>query len=353
MFGRIRHIAIMFLSLLTIVSCDKTIHEYPGEHRLKLIVECSVDLTPPEYYTTVECDAENGTKYTMRTQNIQLNGTRFTEPVCLRYVVDLYRVTSSHSVFVERQILFADVEDPNPQAIATFDVDANHYHVLVWCDYVQDDVREAWYYNTDNLLSIRYADIPVVDNNDKDVFTNMVDVDLREYYYSEGEFEIVRETNLERPKGRFKCITTDMDDYQYGGGSVDNISAVVTYQQYVSAGYNVEDQKPNYFEPTRQFTAKAKIDDNGDLELCYDYVFVNGKQTNVILDFYFYEGDLQYDDKGVVLNEEISHWTGIRVPLKRNMETIIEGRMLTTSFGTGGIGIDPGFEGEWVIRVGD
>ena len=37
------------------------------------------------------------------------------------------------------------------------------------------------------------------------------------------------------------------------------------------------------------------------------------------------------------------------MPLKRNMETVIEGRMLTASFGTGGFGIDPGFEGEWVI----
>jgi hypothetical protein len=31
------------------------------------------------------------------------------------------------------------------------------------------------------------------------------------------------------------------------------------------------------------------------------------------------------------------------------METIIEGRLLTASFGSGGIGIDPGFEGEIVI----
>lgn len=346
MFGRIRHIAMLVVLLLTLVGCDKTIHEYPAGHTLRLTVECSVDMSDPEYFVTVECDPETGTSTVVRTQNMELNNTRFTEPVCLRYVIDLYRVTSSHSVFVERKVLFADVDDPNPQAIATFDVEAEHYHVLVWCDYVQDAIRESWYYNTDNLLSIRYSDVPVVDNNDKDVFTNMLDVDLSEYYYAEGEHELVYGLDLQRPKGRFKCITTDMDDYILGGGSIDNIIAKVTYTQYVSAGYNVEEQKPNYFEPTRTFTTNAKIDAHGKLELCYDYVFVNGKQTNVKIDFFFYDSVISEDT-------EISHWTAITVPLRRNMETIVEGRMLTTSFGTGGIGIDPGFEDEIVIPWGD
>lgn len=353
MFGRIKHIIFMAISVLALASCDKTIHEYPGEVDLKLTVRCSVDLTPPKYFTTVECDPETGTSYVVRAQNIEALGTRFTEPVCLRYVIDLYRVTASHSVFVERRVLFADVDDPNPQAITTFDISATKYKVLVWCDYVQDDVREAWYYNTDDLRKIVYSDITVVDNNDKDVFTNMCSVDYSEYYYLEGEYEMVEDIALERPKGRFKVITTDMDDYIKNGSDINDITAVVTYTQYVSAGYNVEEQKPNYFEPTRTFISKARIDEDEELELCYDYVFVNGKQTNVKLHFYFYKGEVTVNDDGTVLGEEISHWTGIVVPLKRNMETIVEGRMLTTNFGTGGFGIDPDFEDEIVIPWGD
>ena len=345
----------MLLPLLALASCDKTIHEYPGEQSITLTVRCSVDLTPPEYFTTVECDPQTGTSYVVRAQSVEPLGTRFSEPVCLRYIVDLYRVTSSHSVFVERKILFADVEDPNPQAIATFDVDASKYKVLVWCDYVQDDVREAWYYVTDDLRKILYSDVEVVDNNDKDVFTNMMEVDFSEYYYLEGEFDLVYDIDLQRPKGRFKCITTDMEDYVKNGdnASAEDITAVVTYTQYVSAGYNVEEQKPNYFEPTRTFITKARIDEQGELELCYDYVFVNGKQTNVKINFNFFKGDVVVDDNGVITGEQISQWSGIVVPLKRNMETVIEGRMLTTSFGTGGFGIDPSFENEIVIPWGD
>ncbi len=360
MFGRIRHIAVLFVLLFALASCDKTIHEYPGTNNIQLTVECSVDLAHPEHFVTVECDAENGTSYVVRTQSIGPLGTRFTEPVCLRYIIDLYRVTASHSTFVERRVCFADVDDRNPQAIETFDVYAAEYKVLIWCDYVQDDVRESWYYQTDDLRKILYSDIEVVDNNDKDAFTNAIDVDLKEYYYMEGDFHIVKQVDLERPKGRYKCITTDIRDYLKSDDDVQEITSVITYTQYVSAGYNVEDQKPNYFEPTRTYvthidtSAQESYDEDGNLELCYDYVFVNGKQTNVKINFYFYKGRPTINEQtGEVVGEEISHWSGIVVPLKRNMETVVEGRMLTTSFGTGGIGIDPGFEDEIVIPVGD
>ena len=354
MIGRIKHIVLMLISLLALASCDMTIHEYPSESNIALTVRCSVDLTHPEHFVTVECDAENGTSYVVRAQNIEALGTRFTEPVCLRYVIDLYRETSSSIKFVERKILFADVNAPNPQATTTFDVDASKYKVLIWCDYVQDDIREAWYYITDDLTKIRYSEEEVLDNNDKDVFSNMLNVDLTEFYYADGDHELVYDVNLERPKGRFKCVTTDMEDYlKTADASVDDITAVVTYVQYVSAGYNVEEQKPNYFEATRTFTSKARIDEEGKLELCYDYIFVNGKQTNVKINFGFYRGDVVFSESGEVIGDNISTWSGIVVPLKRNMETIVEGRMLTASFGTGGVGINPGFEGEIVVPWGD
>ena len=354
MFGRIRHIVLMMLSLLALASCDKTVHEYPSDSIVELTVRCSVDLSHPEHFVTVECDAENGTSYVVRAQNIEPLGTRFTEPVCLRYVVDLYRETASTIKFMERKILFADVNDPNPQAITSFTVSAAKYKVLIWCDYVQDDVREPWYYVTDDLTQIRYSDVKVVDNNDKDVFSNMLNVDLTEYNYAVGEYEVVHDVMLERPQGRFKCVTTDVEDYLKNDDTVlEDITAVVTYVQYVSAGYNVAEQKPNYFEPTRTFISKARLDEDGNLELCYDYVFVNGRQTNVKLNLGFYRGDVEILDNGEVIGENISSWSGIVVPLTRNMETVIEGRMLTTSFGTGGMNIDPGFEGEIVIPWGD
>ncbi len=355
MMVHIRHIALMLLSLLALAGCDRTIHEYPTTPTLKLTVCCYVDLSHPEHFVTVECDAKKGTTYVVRSQSIEPGGTRFTEPVCLRYVVDLYRECDGDYMFAERKVLFSAVDAACPQAVATFDVDASKYEVLVWCDYVQDDIRKAWYYNTDDLRKVVYSDQEVVDNNDKDVFTNMLSVDLSSYAYACKDQEITYDVSLSRPNGRFKCITTDVEEYLKGNSvSVDDITAVVTYVQYVSAGYDVEQQRPNYYVPTRTFiTSTAHMDDNGMLELCNDYVFVNGKQTNVKINFAFYQGEVSYSDSGEIIGDKISNWSGILVPLKRNMETVIEGRLLTTSYGTGGVGIDPGFDGEINIPWGD
>ena len=356
MFGHLKHIALIVLLWFALASCDKTIHEYPGEQNITLTVNCTVDLNDPEYFTTVECYPDTGTSYVVRAQGISPQGTRFTEAVCLRFVVDLYRVTASTSRFVERKVYYSPADVAVPEATATFQVDAQKYKVLVWCDYVQDDVREAWYYNTDDLTKITYSDVEVVDNNDKDVFTNMLDVDLTEYYYLDGNYDLVYDLGLERPKGKLRCISTDMKDYLTDGKRAEDITTVVTYTQYVSAGYNVLEQKPNYFEPTRTFITKARVvqyEGKEVIELCYDYVFVNGKQTNVKINFGFFSGDVTIASNGEIIGEKISNWSGIVVPLKRNMETIIEGRMLTTSYGTGGFGIDPSFENEIVIPWGD
>jgi hypothetical protein len=147
-------------------------------------------------------------------------------------------------------------------------------------------------------------------------------------------------------------VATDVDDYLAASSAVlDDITAVVSYVQYVSAGYNVEEQRPNYFVPTHTFVSRARVDREGKFELFYDYVFVNGAETNVMLNFAFYNGDVEFAESGEVVGQKISSWSGIEVPLKRNCETVIEGRLLTTSFGTGGVGIDPGFENEYVIEI--
>ena len=338
--------------MLILAGCDRTIHEYPREVDIELAVRCSVDLAQPEYLMSVECNAEEGATYVVRTECAEPFGTRFTEPVCLRYVVDLYSVHGAKSQFVERRVLFADVETPSPQVVARFDVDAAKYRVLVWCDYVEEDVREAWYYITDDLRAVRYADVAVEDNNDKDAFSGVVDVDLSRWCCLMCCNEAVVDVDLERPMGRLKCVATDVEDYlKNSSAALDDITAVVTYTQYVSAGYNVETQRPNYFVPTRRFVSKAHVGADGEFELFYDYVFVNGAETNVMLNFALYNGDVEIADSGEVVGQKISSWSGIVVPLRRNRETVIEGRLLTTSYGTGGVGIDPGFENEYVIEI--
>lgn len=359
MLNRVKHIFSVLVVLLLFSGCVRTIHEYPTDPSIEFVLSLEINNVTPEEFVVVKPGGESGTSYIVRTQSAGQKNTRFDEPVKLRYVVDLYRVVASNAQFVKREVRLADPAQPIPDNVV-FDLEAAEYKVLVWCDYVREsDPYKSWYYNTDDLRNIRYADIEVKDNNDKDVFTNMAHLNFREYYYMSGEHEESVHLTLERPKGRYKCVTTDVGDY-LNKEEVSEITSVVTYIQYVAAGYNVEEQKPNYFESTRTYLTTVTTDDldqNGNLEMCYDYVFVNGKQTNVKINFQFFRGVVTmkngqlYKEDGTLASDDdrISNWSGVVVPLKRNMETIIEGRLLTASFGSGGIGIDPGFEGEIVI----
>lgn len=360
MLHRVKHIISVLGLLLVFTSCDKTIHEYPTESTIILNLSCEIDAEDPEFFVTVECDAKNGTSYIVRTMGVAQKNTRFDEPVKLRFIYDLYRVVASHTELVERRVAWTDPSRPTPEDIQ-FELEAAEYKVLVWCDYVRASAQdESWYYNTNDLRNIRYTDIEVKDNNDKDVFTKMVHLNYRDYSYSAGTFEFDEHLVLERPNGRYKCYTTDVTDY-LGKDDVREMTAVVSYVQWVADGYNVEEQKPNHFSETRSYLSTVSVDDvnsEGKLEFAYDYVLVNGKQTNVKINFEFYKGvvtkgsdGVLYKQGGVAVTEDdkISNWSGVVVPLKRNMETVVEGRFLTQSFGSGGIGIEPGFDGEIVI----
>ena len=359
MLRRVKHIFSMLGILFVLTGCVKTIHEYPTDPTIRLNLTCEINNSDPDFFVTVECEGK-GTSYIVRTQNENSSNTRFDEPVMLRYVIDLYRVIASHSEFVERKVVYADMSQPVPEGVQ-FDLEAAEYKILVWCDYVRESAKEeSWYYNISDLRNIRYSDIDVKDNNDKDVFTNMLHVNLREYSYSLVDHEVSEHIVLERPKGRYTCSTIDVKDYISKDNQIKEITTVATYVLYVAAGYNVEDQKPNHFEETRTYLSTVSVDDvkDGKLEMCYDYVFVNGKQSNVKINFEFYKGVVTrgtngklYKSNGALATEDdrISNWAGIVVPLKRNMQTEIEGRFLTQSFGSGGIGIEPGFEGEIVV----
>lgn len=361
MLHRVKHIFSILGCLLLFTSCVKTIHEYPTDPMIQLRLSLEINNAALEEFVVVKPGGDSGTSYIVRTQGATQKNTRFEEPVQLRYIVDLYRVIASRSEFVTRVVRWADPAQPVPEDVI-LDLQAAEYKVLVWCDYVREsDPEKSWYYNTDDLRNIRYSDIEVKDNNDKDVFSSMLDLNFREYSYSTHDYIFEKHLVLERPKGRYKVIATDCDKESLNKMGIYNITTITSYVLWVADGYNVDEQMPNHFAETRSYysvTSVDNIDNSGELEMGYDFVFVNGKQTNVRLNFEFFKGILTKGADGKYYNEDgslttekdkITTWTGIVVPLKRNMETVVEANFLKRSVGSGGIGIEPGFEGEIVV----
>ena len=118
----------------------------------------------------------------------------------------------------------------------------------------------------------------------------------------------------------------------------------IIYKQYVSAGYNVDTQNPNAFVESRTMeTSPSTVEADGSVLLAYDYVLTSSdREDHVLIDVFLYEN-----------GQELNHYQDIEVPLWRNRETVIKGPFLTRSVGSGDIGIDEGFDDEFVVVIPD
>jgi len=183
-------------------------------------------------------------------------------------------------------------------------------------------------------------DVVPEDNDDKDAYTGVETVDLTPYIGAGEGHTVTVPVNLNRPLGRWRLVADDIADFEAAGGNASALWTRATYISFVSSGYNVESQEPNLFDEPQSRTFFHPIYNRSSGEMTHDYIFVYGKESYVSLYLEFYEGD-----------RKISSWNVPDVPLMRNRETLIHGRFLTSSSQSGGIGIDPGFNGEHIVPV--
>ena len=334
----------IILLLLPMAGCDATVHEYPEiTTPTELMVELSDDRGEMEHYTEIRYTRTSGR--TTRSES----RAGFT-PECyypeedyrLRFVVELYAGNDPQAV-ADRRIVYGEIGSPPPQSSVGFTVTAGEYKVVAWSDYVLRADGSDLVYDTSDLQALQGTALAVDDNYAKEAFTAAKEVDVAPNYRKEPDLRTVG-MELTRPQGLYRIAATDLETFLASGRTLDDIEIGITYRQYVSAGYNALTQSPNLFEPTRTYTAapRTMTHDSKTLALlAYDYVLVNGTETNVLV-------DITVRDKG---GEVIARTTDILIPLVRNRETLVLGEFLTTSFGSGGIGIDDSFPGEIIIPV--
>ena len=87
-----------------------------------------------------------------------------------------------------------------------------------------------------------------------------------------------------------------------------------------------------------RFESTNQAVDEHEEGLGFDYVFVNGKESSVMVTVALLDED----------GTQLSRSNQIEVPLKRSMLTVVKGSFLIQETG-GGVAIDPDFEGEFNI----
>ena len=339
------------LILLVSTGCDRTIHEYPQQVKSLVVVELNADRTPPTFYKEVSYNS-NGI-YTDRMLEPSFS-EEYTadERLALRFVVELYRIPSadatvSDGVLAERRVLSVNRLAEAPQDTLHFYLPDGNYRALGWADYVPKNELKDWHFETSALNSIKVdLEHKPQNNHHKSSAAGWGGFTLGN---SSAPVDTVRQPvipiAMKRPSARFKLWSTDWKEYQNSGKDTSDLNVRIEYIQYISAGYDVESENPNFFTPTRQMeTTPSHVEGDSTVLLAYDYVLTSNDQEDYVL------MDVVITDKD---GNEINRCQRIAVPLRRNQETIVKGPFLTEEIKACDIGIDDSFSDEHVIIIPD
>ena len=344
---------VIVLSILSFISCDRTIHEYPTPSKSLVILEFNADRTPPPYYKKVVFDEKYNSKV------IKLNET----PSLPYELGDGYQMRITAEIYdeaghvVERRVVTQSHNALPPQDTIHVYLPQGKYRVAAFADYIKANEIKDWHYLTSDLTHIG-TDLSTYPQNAHlrscAVGTEdfIIDYTLTPEGYpasAADAHKVIRDrkipVHMVRPNARYWLRAIDYGDYLLAGSNIEDITVKIIYTQFAAVGYNVPERRPNKFGVNYSVNVKPDIyvsSDHKTVSLALDYIFTSWSEENVVVaDFHIY-------DHG----KEISHINGVHIPLLRNHETLLEGYFLTKSFGKDdGIQIDEDFDGEFIIKI--
>ena len=228
--------------------------------------------------------------------------------------------------------------------------------------FVEQGSKEDLFYKTNNWKE------GIKINHDRGHHGNN---DWRDAFSGKQAIEVIRygsiaeptsgEILLRRPLGKYIFVTNDLEDFvtkvmrtkaeeaEKAGETkvpefdLDDYTLTIVYTGFMPSSYSMVTDRANDSEVNVRFTSKLRQVNENYAIMGFDYVLANPEtatQTNVIM------GIELKDKDGTVL---ASH-PQVRVPLNRSEYTVIEGRFLMQE-SSGGITLNPDFEGEFVVPV--
>lgn len=266
----------------------------------------------------------------------------------IRYIVEVYPSGESRTASRDaaRNYIFTRSYDGVLDTSVSIDLEEGSWDIYVWTDYVDRNSTSDKYYRTADFAAITYLDKDGYVGSDdcREAFKGMTTVTVTHpNRYLEGEpLPSYRATvEMGRPMGRYEFISTDVDAFLQRmettlARSVDlsEFRVVFRYNAFMPSTYNIFTDKPSDSWTGMSFTSPMALGDDGML-MGFDYVLVNGDETVMNINVEV------YDSNGTLL----SATRGVEVPVMRNRLTIVKGAFLTSA-ASGGVAINPGFDGD-------
>lgn len=333
-------VAIMSISFM---SCN--VHEWPDEEA-SVNVRLNLDFnTFMDEYLTMYADLGRA--------------SRAPEDYDVRYIIKAHLYISDDeylpTAFTEFRFTRDEVESLNCSRDIT--LAPGKYKIMVWTDFVEQDTDTDKFYAPDNFSHISMTGEYDGNNDFRDAFVG--DVDLNIGFTDLSHSSVVEETvYMERPLAKYYFITTDVEEFasryfeMHGLKSLpsaivgpeqidyDKLSLKFSYTGYLPCVFNMHTNRP--IDSMTGVTFDSKISDisGSEATLGFDYVLVNGEESSVSVEVALYDTD----------GSVISMSGTINVPLVRGKYTIVKGKFFTQNQ-SGGVGIDPSFDGEWNVWI--
>lgn len=291
----------------------------------------------------------------------------------IRYTVNAYRtdVPRAENRIPDATFIFTESEPESLNYTASLELQEGDYNFSVWADYVDSGTREDKYYDTHDFSEIILADRDnhSGSNDFRDAFRGYASATVIDPALYTGEMleSIDNQATAEmmRPMGKFKFVSTDLAvflrraaqmmqergllsmnadiqpdtkaEYDKLLQSVDleQFTVRFRYNAFMPCSFNMFTDKPSDSWTGMTFTSNMYTENNEDMTLGYDYVFVNGSETTLSVSVEV------YDSRG----ELMSSSRPIDVPVVRSKLTVVKGEFLSSK-ATGGVTINPGYDGE-------
>ena len=353
--------ALAFAAFAVLSSC---IHEFPVSVPADVVLTLTFD-TPLPYYKTVYFPEE--TKSAAPASEFPYFEQDFSDydQYDIRYIIEAYPRLGNGDYSRDPMRRWVFTEDDASQLddyTVTLSIDEGDYDFRVWTDFVENGSQADLYYLTSSWkdgIKINHKDGHRGNDDWRDAFSGKLAVNVVRYG---SEIEPTSGTiQMSRPLGKYIFVTNDLEDFttkvlrtkaeeaeQKGDTkapefNIDDYTLVIAYTGFMPSSYSMVTDRANDSEVNVRFSSKLTQVDEHTAIMGFDYVLANPEtatQTNLIM------GIELRDKDGTVL---ASH-PQVRVPLNRSQYTVIEGRFLMQE-SSGGITLNPDFEGEFIVPV--
>lgn len=259
----------------------------------------------------------------------------------IRYIVRAFPVNGSTQSHVSAGQVIVNATHDTPATQCRMILPSGQYKLLAWADYVPQATNSDYYYNTTDFANITYVESRFgTGGDDRNAYTGSAEVDFK-VPVGDTTTVINANINLKSVMAKFKYVTTDWHEF---ADKNEHLRVMVSYSGFLPYNFNMFTNLPFDSQTGKYFITEMtdiNIDDNGEATMCFDYVMVNGEEGSVSVQIGL------YDDSG----KQVGRTVPINVPLRRGGLTVVKGNFLTKTAGAGGIGIDPGFDGDIVIYI--